>query len=88
MFERACEPVRVTTVLSMVMLLRVRVSPVENVSGTSYADAFVKAAVPSVPPVPMLSVLPSVPTRVSVLFRVSVLDKVPPAIEKPVAFDV
>jgi hypothetical protein len=41
-----------------------RVSPVENVSGTSYAEAAVKAAVPSVPPVPMLRVDPSVPARV------------------------
>ena len=44
----------------------------------------VNAAVPNVPPVPILRVDESVPERASVLFTVNVFDVVPPAIVKPV----
>ena len=43
-----------------------------------------KALVPNVPPVPILSVELSVPDKPRVLFKVKVLEIVPPAIEKPV----
>jgi hypothetical protein len=63
--EIFCEVLTVTVFVE-------RVSPVENVSGTSYADVLVKAAVPKVPPPAMLSVDPSVPARVSVFEAVRV----------------
>ncbi len=55
-----------------VTVLVLRVRPVLNVSGTSYALAAVYAAVPSVPPVPMLSVELSVPASVKVLLTANV----------------
>ena len=46
------------------------------------------ASDPRVPPAPIFSVELSVPARVNVLLTVNVLDVVPPAAEKPVAFAV
>jgi len=48
----------------------------------------VYALLPSVPPVPMFNVDPSVPARVIVLDIVRVFEVVPPAIWKPMAFAV
>ena len=59
-------------VLTVTVLVE-RVSPVLNVKGTSYAEEAVYAAVPSVPPVPILSVLLSVPESVKVFAEFNVL---------------
>ncbi len=48
----------------------------------------VNALVPSVPPLPILSVDKSVPASVNELLTVKVFDVVPPATANPVAFDV
>ena len=66
-FEVKFESVAMFCYVFTVIVFVVRVRPVENVNGTSYADAAVYAAVPSVPPVPTLSVEPSVPARVKLL---------------------
>lgn len=66
------------------IVLVVLVNPVLIVKGTSYAPVAVKAAEPSVPPLPIFNVLESVPLNPKVLLIVRVLLVVPPATLKPV----
>ncbi len=81
-------PVDVTEVAPTVNGVGTVTVPVKVGEASGANPPEVNALVPSVPPLPILSVDKSVPASVNELLTVKVFDVVPPATANPVAFDV